>query len=54
MKLLLLYSPFFFLKTLFWNILSLCSSLSVGDQISHPYKTTSRIIETTSPTKQLL
>ena len=32
------------LNTLFSNTLSLCSSLSVSDQDSHPYKTTDRII----------
>jgi hypothetical protein len=30
------------LNTLFSNILSLHSSLSVNDQASHPYKTTSK------------
>jgi hypothetical protein len=28
------------LSTLFSNTLSLCSSLNIRDQISHPYKTT--------------
>jgi hypothetical protein len=32
------------LRTLFSNILSLCSSLSVRDQVSHPYKITGRIM----------
>jgi hypothetical protein len=32
------------LSTLFSNILSLCSSLSVRDQVSHPYKTAGKII----------
>jgi hypothetical protein len=32
------------LRTLFSNTLSLCSSLSVTDQVSHPYKTTGRIM----------
>jgi len=32
------------LSTLFSNTLSLRSSLNVGDQVSHPYKTTGRII----------
>jgi hypothetical protein len=32
------------LRTLFSNILSLCSSLIVRDQVSHPYKTTGRIM----------
>jgi hypothetical protein len=31
-------------STLFSNILSLCSSLSVRDQISHPYTTTDKMI----------
>src|SRR5215510_1194114 len=30
------------LSTLFSNTLSLCSSLSVRDQVSHPYKTTGK------------
>jgi hypothetical protein len=30
-------------RTLFSNTLSLCSSLSVTDQVSHPYKTTGRL-----------
>ena len=32
------------LNTLFPNTLSLCSSLTVSDQVSQPYKTTGRII----------
>ena len=32
--------PNIFLITLFSNIISLCSSLSVTDQVAHPYKTT--------------
>jgi hypothetical protein len=32
--------PNILLRTLFSNILSLCSSLSVRDQVTHPYKTT--------------
>ena len=32
------------LNTLFSNTLSLCSSLNVSDKVSHPYKTTSKII----------
>jgi hypothetical protein len=32
------------LSTLFSNSLSLCSSLSVRDQVSYPYKTTGKII----------
>jgi hypothetical protein len=32
------------LNTLFSNTLSLCSSLNVRDQVSHPYRTTGKII----------
>jgi hypothetical protein len=32
------------LNTLFPNTLSLCSSLKIRDQISHPYRTTGKII----------
>jgi polysaccharide pyruvyl transferase WcaK-like protein len=32
------------LNTLFSNTLSLCSSLNVRDQVSHPYKSTCKII----------
>jgi hypothetical protein len=32
------------LSTLFSNTLSLCSSLNVRDQVSHPYRTTGKII----------
>jgi hypothetical protein len=38
-----LLGPNILLRTLFSNTLSLCSSLSVRDQISHPYETTGRI-----------
>jgi hypothetical protein len=38
-----LLGPNILLSTLFLNILSLCSSLSVRDQVSHPYKTTAKI-----------
>jgi hypothetical protein len=31
------------LSTLFSNTLSLCSSLSVTDQVSHPHKTTTQL-----------
>jgi hypothetical protein len=31
------------LSTLFSDTLSLCSSLSVRDQVSHPYRTTGKI-----------
>jgi hypothetical protein len=33
-----------FLSTLFSNTLSLCSSLNVRDQVSHPYRTTGKSI----------
>jgi hypothetical protein len=36
--------PKYSLNTLFSNILSLRSSLNVSDQVSHPYKTTGKII----------
>ena len=39
-----LLGPNVLLNTLFSNTLSLRSSLSVSDQVSHPYKTTCRII----------
>jgi hypothetical protein len=39
-----LFGPNILLSTLFSNTLSLCSSLNVRDQVSHPYKTTSKII----------
>jgi hypothetical protein len=32
------------LSTLFWNTLSLCSSLNVRHQVSHPYKTTDKTV----------
>ena len=35
-----LLGPNILLNTLFSNTLSLCSSLNVSDQVSHPYKTT--------------
>ena len=38
-----LLGPNFLLNTLFSYTLSLCSSLDVSDQFSHPYKTTSKI-----------
>jgi hypothetical protein len=37
-------SPNIHLSTLFSNTLSLCSSLNVRGQVSHPYRTTSNII----------
>jgi hypothetical protein len=39
-----LLGPNILLRTLFSNILRLCSYLSVRDQVSHPYKTTGRIM----------
>jgi len=39
-----LLGPNILLNTLFWNTLSLLSSRSVSDQVSHPYKTTGKII----------
>jgi hypothetical protein len=38
-----LFGPNIFLSTLFSNTLSLCSSLNVRDQVSHPYRTTTRL-----------
>jgi hypothetical protein len=37
-------SPPMVLSTLFSNTLSLCSSLNVRDQVSHPYRATGKII----------
>jgi hypothetical protein len=39
-----LLGPNTLLSTLFWNTFSLHSSLSVSDQVSHPHKTTGKII----------
>jgi hypothetical protein len=39
-----LLRPNILLSTLFSNTLSLCSSITVTDQVSHPYKTTGKII----------
>jgi hypothetical protein len=39
-----LFNTNIFLITLFSNTHSLCSSLNVRDQVSHPYRTTSKII----------
>jgi Na+-translocating ferredoxin:NAD+ oxidoreductase RnfD subunit len=39
-----LLGPNIILNTLFSNTLSLCSFFSVSDQVSHPYKTTGKII----------
>jgi hypothetical protein len=39
-----LLGPNILLNTLFKNTLSLRSSLNVSDQVSHPYKTTWKII----------
>ena len=40
-----LLGPNILLNTLFSNIFSLRSSLNVSDQVSHPYKTTGKIID---------
>jgi hypothetical protein len=40
-----LFDPDIFLSTLFSNTLSLWSSLHVRDQVSHPYRTTGKIIK---------
>jgi hypothetical protein len=39
-----LFGPNILLSTLFSNTLSLCSSLNVRDQVSHPYRTIGKII----------
>jgi hypothetical protein len=39
-----LFSPHNLLSTLFSNTLSLCSSISITDYVSHPYRTTGKII----------
>ena len=39
-----LLGPSIFLSTLFSNTLSLCSSLSVKDQVSHPRITTGKVV----------
>jgi hypothetical protein len=39
-----LFGPNILLNTLFSNTLSLCSSINVRDQVSHPYRTTGKII----------
>ena len=39
-----LLGPNIFLNTLFSNALSFLSSCNVSDQVSHPYKTTGKII----------
>jgi hypothetical protein len=39
-----LLGPNILLRTLFSNTLSPCSSLSVRDQVSHPYKIAGRIM----------
>jgi hypothetical protein len=38
------FGPNIFLKTLFSDTVSLCRFLIVRDQVSHPYKTTGRIM----------
>jgi hypothetical protein len=39
-----LFGPNILLSTLFSNTLSLCSSLNVRDKVSHPYRTTGKMI----------
>ena len=39
-----LLGPNILLNTMFWNTLNFLSSLNVSDQVSHPYKTTGKII----------
>jgi hypothetical protein len=39
-----LFGPDILLSNLFSDTLSLCSSLNVRDQVSHPYQITSKII----------
>ncbi|PNF21004.1 hypothetical protein B7P43_G09514, partial [Cryptotermes secundus] len=39
-----LFGPNILLNTMFSNTLSLCSSLNVRDKVSHPYRTTGKII----------
>jgi hypothetical protein len=39
-----LFGPNILLSTMFSNTLSLCSSLNVRDQVSHPYRTRDRTI----------
>jgi hypothetical protein len=39
-----LLGPNIFLSTLFSNTFNLCSSLSVREQVSHPYKTTRKTV----------
>jgi hypothetical protein len=39
-----LFGPNILRRTLFSNTLSLCYSLNVRNQVSHPYKTTGRIM----------
>ena len=47
-----LLCPNSFLSTLFSNILGLCCSLTVKDQVSRPYKTTGRIERKTKKIRQ--
>jgi hypothetical protein len=39
-----LFGPNIFLSTLFSNTLKLCPSLNVRDKVSHPYRTTGKIL----------
>jgi hypothetical protein len=38
------FGPNILLNTLFSNTISLCSSLNVRDQVSHPYRTSDKIV----------
>jgi hypothetical protein len=49
-----LLGPNIILSTLFSNRLSLCSSLSVRDQVSHPYKQKCTILVSRGPVFFLL
>jgi hypothetical protein len=39
-----LFGPNILLSTLFSNTLRLCASLNIRDHVSHPYRTTGKII----------
>jgi hypothetical protein len=39
-----LLGPNILFSILFWNTFSLCSSINIRDQMSHPYRTTGKII----------
>jgi hypothetical protein len=46
------FSPNILLSTLFSNTLCLCTSFNVRDQVSHPYRTTGKIIVLYKKTKK--